>query len=364
MRVPGLPFGGAQRIELSLRDAQPALRHRRLRLDRREERHFVSLRIESAQGREEVHVAGGGRHPQLRDDRSGELDLALKRSGAESDAFADRGIARARLRAGRGLRERPPRRIEIETRPLRFAERPSRVARDALHGVVGGAHRDLDFRLALPAVVDVLQVAVEEFPLQRDALREEKGEEIRARLDLEPFLLRGDPQIPEDRAAQVQAEPAPVRHDERRDLYAIQPGAALLVPGAVQRALEKILDVLDAVRGELGGREARRPRVALARGEVGEGRVGIAVLVPQHAAVPPAPEKAAAENPALAGAVAVEIVGALPGEHRREMRRPLCGDHPLARGVIGDAEQAHLAAAPGLRRGPLDRVVEIAELRR
>src|SRR5206468_3712566 len=138
------------------------------------------------------------------------------------------------------------------------------------HGVVGGAHRDLDFRLALPAVVDILQIAVEKLPLERDALGQEERQEVRSRLDLEPLLARGDAEPAEDGAAQVQAEPAPVRNDERRDLYAIQPGAALLVPAAAQRALEKILDVLDAVRGELGGREARRPRVALAGGEIGE----------------------------------------------------------------------------------------------
>src|SRR5207249_6420528 len=140
---------------------------------------------------------------------------------------------------------------------------------------------------------------------------------------------------------------APVRDHERRDVYAIQPCGAGLVPGPVQRALEEILDVVDAVRRELGRREALGPSVALARGEVGERRVGIAVLVPQHAAVPPAPEEAAAEDAALPGAVAVEIVGALPRKDRREMRGPLRRDHPLACGVIGDAEQTDLTVRPG-----------------
>jgi hypothetical protein len=43
------------------------------------------------------------------------------------------------------------------------------------------------------------------------------------------------------------------------------------------------------------------------------------------------------------------------------MRRALCGDHPLARGVVGDAEQTDFVVRPGLRRGPFDRVVEVAE---
>src|SRR6266699_4905307 len=49
VRVPGLPFGGAQRIELSLRDAQPPLRDLRLGLASREKGDFPPLRIESAQ---------------------------------------------------------------------------------------------------------------------------------------------------------------------------------------------------------------------------------------------------------------------------------------------------------------------------
>src|SRR5437867_4284682 len=47
VRMPRLPFGRALRIELPLRDAQPALRDRRLGLDRGEEGHLLPLRIES-----------------------------------------------------------------------------------------------------------------------------------------------------------------------------------------------------------------------------------------------------------------------------------------------------------------------------
>src|SRR5438876_9088121 len=45
VRVIRLPFGGALRIELSLRDAQPSLRDRRLGLDRTQERDFPAVRI-------------------------------------------------------------------------------------------------------------------------------------------------------------------------------------------------------------------------------------------------------------------------------------------------------------------------------
>src|SRR5882672_8044991 len=44
VRMPGLPFGRALRVELALRDAQPALRDRRLGLDRTQERDFPAVR--------------------------------------------------------------------------------------------------------------------------------------------------------------------------------------------------------------------------------------------------------------------------------------------------------------------------------
>src|SRR5437879_13773046 len=55
VRMPGLPFGRALRIELPLRDAQPALRDRRPGLDRTQARDFAAVRIKGAQPREGVH---------------------------------------------------------------------------------------------------------------------------------------------------------------------------------------------------------------------------------------------------------------------------------------------------------------------
>src|SRR5882672_496303 len=312
VRVPGLVRARALRIELPLRRAQPALRHRGPRLDRREERHLLAVRIEGAQRREEVHVVRARRHEELHFDRPGEHERTPEWRTAEGEALAVCRVTRAgRLLRGCG-EQRHVRRVEVQLCPSRFREGPLCIANHARHRVVRRAHRDLDPRLVLPAVVDPLQVAVEEFPLQRDVLRQQEGEEIGARLDLEPLVARSDAEISEHRPAQVQPEPAPVGDDERGDLYAAQVRAALRVPGTVQRAREEIADVVLAVGGELLGRQARGPGVALTGGEVDERRVGVAVLVAQNAAVPPAVQETRAEDPALTRAVAVEVVGALP----------------------------------------------------
>src|SRR6185437_5964467 len=103
---------------------------------------------------------------------------------------------------------------------------------------------------------------------------------------------------------------------------------------------------------------------ALAIDEVGQGRIRLAMLVVEDAVLPPAADEAGAEYPAMARAIAIEIAGAGPGQDGREVFGLIRRDHPLARRVIGDAEQADLAVAPGLRPGPFDRFLEVLELLR
>src|SRR5262249_57317032 len=92
--------------------------------------------------------------------------------------------------------------------------------------------------------------------------------------------------------------------------------------------------------------------------------IRIAVLIAQHAAVPPSPEKSARKDAVLPHAVAIKVVGPLPRQNCSKMRRPHRGHEPLPRGVIRDADEANLAGAPRLRAGPLDGVVEVAKFRR
>src|SRR5207237_5553406 len=71
-----------------------------------------------------------------------------------------------------------------------------------------------------------------------------------------------------------------------------------------------------------------------------------------------------AQDAAVARELAVVVGKSLPDAERREMRRAQCADLPLVGGEVGDAVQPYFAARPGLRRRPLDAVVEIARLAR
>src|SRR6185295_4904622 len=70
----------------------------------------------------------------------------------------------------------------------------------------------------------------------------------------------------------------------------------------------------------------------------------------------------AADDAAVARAFAVRVVPAFPDADRGEMRRLRRRGAPLVARVVRDAVHAHPAAAPGLRGGPFDALVDIAGL--
>ena len=70
------------------------------------------------------------------------------------------------------------------------------------------------------------------------------------------------------------------------------------------------------------------------------------------------------ENAAMTAQLAVIVGRAFPDAQRGEMRRIERRDLPLVHGVVGDAVDADLAVAPGLRAGPLDARIEILRLAR
>ena len=150
---------GARRIELALRHPQPALRSPAPWARRR-------------CGKSSPCPAGSKAHSVAKMSMSSVLDETksftfagpaisvsrAKRRRSEGDAF---GSAPDRLR----WRAPPPARrpsvlpagVEMELRPLRFWQRPGRRRGLPLHRVAGPADRQLDLRLLLPAVVDVLR---------------------------------------------------------------------------------------------------------------------------------------------------------------------------------------------------------------
>ena len=66
------------RIELAVRGAQPALRDRRVRIDRALEHDLLHVGGEHAQHQEQVGIGRRRRHEQLRRERAGDLGFALR----------------------------------------------------------------------------------------------------------------------------------------------------------------------------------------------------------------------------------------------------------------------------------------------
>src|SRR6185295_11878799 len=90
---------------------------------------------------------------------------------------------------------------------------------------------------------------------------------------------------------------------------------------------------------------------------------GKAVLHGLHLHLLPVLAKAA-DDAAVARALAIGIVPAFPDADRGEVRRLRRGGAPLVAGVVGDAVHADLARAPGLLRRPFDAVVDVLRLAR
>src|SRR5689334_4638657 len=88
-----------------------------------------------------------------------------------------------------------------------------------------------------------------------------------------------------------------------------------------------------------------------------------AVLHRRHLhVVPVRPERA--EYAAVVRHVAIEVGGALPDAHGREVRRLQRGDVPLVDAVVGNAVETDPAVRPRLHAGPFDAVAEVPRLAR
>src|SRR6516164_9849645 len=125
---------------------------------------------------------------------------------------------------------------------------------------------------------------------------------------------------------------------------------------------ENVAEVVHTVCRELRLRQSSGAGRTFAGVDVSTVGIRIAVLVAQDAAIPPTLEKPACVDPVLTRAVAIKVVGALPRQNCREMRRPHCRDKPLPRSVIRNAKQPDLAATPRLRARPFNRIVEVTKL--
>jgi protein-disulfide isomerase-like protein with CxxC motif len=87
------------------------------------------------------------------------------------------------------------------------------------------------------------------------------------------------------------------------------------------------------------------------------------MLHARHLARMPAVQKIAQDS-AVAAQLAVIVGRAFPDAQRGEVRRFQRAHVPLVHRVIGNAVDADLAVAPGLRAGPLDAFVKVLRLAR
>ena len=155
---------------------------------------------------------------------------------------------------------------------------------------------------------------------------------------------------------------APVARGQQRDVDALPVAGARAVVVVVERVRGHLGGEVSPVRGELVVGERLRPAGELARVGVDGPALPAPVLHRGDLHLVPVAEEGA-QDPAVAGGVAVPVGGALPGAHRREPARRARGDVPLVHRVVGDAVQPDLAARPRLRRGPLDASREVAPSR-
>ncbi len=352
------PVGPAQLgVELAVRDPQPALRDRGVRVDGTLEHDLAPVRCEHPDDQEQVGVGGRRGHAQPGRDRAGQLEVGVGRRRHERQPGAQgvEGLAArlgARLLDQRGLRQ-----VEVQARPPGARERPLVLV--PVDEAVEGAYPQVHRRASVPAVVRTLQEVREERLLQADAVRGVELRPVLTAVQLEPLLRRAGADERLGRATQVPSLPAPVAGGQERDGDRVPRRGPLLVEAVEQPVAAHVTGVVGPVQRQLLVGERLRSRHQLTG--VGRAAGPVAETVLHGADRPPVPDvDGGAHDPAVVVHVAVEVGQALPRDHRREVRRLQTRHQPLVDREVRDAEQPDLAAAPRLGPRPLDAVVEVA----
>ena len=358
MRVVG-PVRLAQcRVQLAVRGPQPALADRRMRVDRALEHHFPAIRRVDTEHDEDIGVRGIRRNPQRDRRRPGDLGFRGKRLRGKDKAVAKR----VEIDGAAGNR-RPAQahtaRVGIELRPLGAGDRP--LVLGPLDEFARPAHLQQHRRLPVPAIVLALEEMREEALLQIDAVIGIEFGPVLDAVNLQPFPLRGGAHETFDIAAQMQPLPAPVARGQHGHRDPVPHRRAVPVIVVVERVSEDIAAQIAPVFRQLIVRQGLIPAYRPAGDPAHRALFAAAVLhrLDLHV-VPVFPERA--DDAAMVRHVAVPVGGALPDAHRGEVRRLHRGDVPLVDRVVGNAGQADLAVAPGLRRRPFDTVVKILRL--
>ena len=362
MGVVGPPRQRQVGVEFAVARPQPALGDRRVRVDRPHERDLLAVGVEHSEHHEQVGVGRGGRHEQLRRQRSGDLGLLSQRRGEEPQPVTDSLVAQLAA-AGALLPAAPQGPVGVQAPALPVGARDRPVLLGPLHEPVCVAHLQQHRRLAVPTCVGPLQEVPEETLLQRHSVVGVVLGPVLDAVDLQPALRRRGAGVGLEVAPRVQSLAAPVGRGQERHRHLVPHRRAVGVVPVVEGVRQDVLAEGATVGGQFLLAERRRPRGQLARVGVDRTAGAEAVLdgLDLHV-VPVVPE--GAENAAVVGGVPVPLRGALPGDHRHEVRRLAGGHRPLVHGVVRDAREPDLAVAPGLNCGPLDAVVEVLGLPR
>src|SRR5260221_389170 len=147
--------------------AQGWLRDGGMRVYGAHKHHLAHVRREHPENEEEIGIRGGRSHEQPRGNGAGNLGFILKGRRNECHPIAGRIVGAAGRRLRRLGTERMTGRVEMELRPARARDRPLVLV--PLHETVHAAHLQLHARLPDPAVLHVLQVAIDKALLHRVA---------------------------------------------------------------------------------------------------------------------------------------------------------------------------------------------------
>src|ERR1043166_8710627 len=359
--VPGPVRQALLRVELALRGAQPAEADRHARVVRALEGDLFAVGIEHAQREEDIGVVRVRGEIELRRHRAGDLHRFLERD-LEQQSVTLGLIWNFCRSSGFAALEARLARVQVEARPAGALERPLVLV--AQHELLAGmADLELDARLLGPAGILALEEVAEEAPLQPLAVAHVEIFPMRAAVRLEPLVARGGAHEALEVAARVQPLPAPVGGREERRLHLRPVGRARAAVLIVERMLDKVGLLVDAVRAQLFVGD---PVVAAHR-LAGRGALRTALAEPVlhalHGAHEPVGDEARGDA-AMAQRLAIVVARAFPGAEGGEVRR-LQGRHlPRVHRVVRDAVQAHLPVRPRLRARPLDAVVEVLRLAR
>ena len=206
------------RVELAMRATQPALRDRRVRIERALEGDFLEVGRKRAHHQKQIGVFGRRRHPQLGRDRAGDLGILIERLSQESHAVAEAGIGDRRFPTFGGAAD-----IVMSTGWMYCLVHCVRASGHSFscrstNFSPGCRTCSCTFGCSRPAGLVAFEEAAKEPLLQVETVVRIEVCPVLDAVHFEPFVLRRGAHEAFEIAARMQALPAPVGCGEQRHL--------------------------------------------------------------------------------------------------------------------------------------------------